>query len=245
VPVVVPLLISVLALAFSVVTTYESEKRVARDDTHATRVELRGLVQRLIALPRDNLEAMQRYRRDPLVLQQVGSQINTENIVLVREAADLIEEIPSQVTATQYYAVGLEACLAGLTAQCEQLLNAGLRVADNALDATALLREYASLLFSIGEVQRGREKWREAMNIFRRYPERNTYAVASTSAFTENAWATAELTLGYCRQALDHLRSASRYAGQIGSGPVPGEVAATERLATQRCGPSASLASAR
>jgi hypothetical protein len=236
VPVVVPVTVSVLALAFSIVTTYESERRVARQDTHATRVELRGLVQRLIALPRENLEATLKYRNDPVTFQQVASQINTENIVLVREASDLMDEIPHQVSATQYYAVALAACLSGLTAECERRLNDGLRVADNVVDATALLRQYATMLFLTGHVDRGRAKWRDALDIFQRYPHQAAYTVAYTSGLTEYDWSIAELNLRNCRAALQHLRAAERYSTQIGPSPFTNGLPTAQRLLENRCG---------
>src|SRR5713226_4409013 len=58
-------LISVAALAFSLSTTIVAGWHTRDQDTHNLRTELRGLLQRLATLPKENIEVFQKYRTDP------------------------------------------------------------------------------------------------------------------------------------------------------------------------------------
>jgi hypothetical protein len=236
----VPLFVSVAALLFSFATTYISESRVHRQETHATRAELRSLIQRLTALPKENLDFARTYANDPNAVLQLTSAVNTENNVLASQATELISELPGDVTATEYYAVAYALITSGLTAQSEKLLKGGLEVADDVPGETALLRQYASLLFSTGDITGGRARWQQAMEIFRKYPERNPVVVASTHAFTQMAWADAELNRGQCPQARRHIGSASAYIAKTADDPLKQQVSAVARAVEQACGPAAS-----
>ena len=140
------------------------------------------------------------------------------------------------MSATQFYAVALAACLASLTSECERRLNDGLRVADNVVDATALLRQYAQMLFLIGDVKRGREKWRQALTAFQRYPHQAAYTVAYLSGLTEYGSAGAELARADCRAAAEHLRAAERFATQIDPRAFTQGLPVAEHLLENRCG---------
>src|SRR5262249_29566262 len=54
-------LIALAAFLFSFGTTIVSYRRANRQDVHNLKTELRGLLQRLAALPKENLEVMQKY----------------------------------------------------------------------------------------------------------------------------------------------------------------------------------------
>ena len=60
-------LLSIIALLFSFGTTYVSDRRVAAQDIQSTRQELRGLLQRLAALPKENVDMTKKYQGDPAV----------------------------------------------------------------------------------------------------------------------------------------------------------------------------------
>jgi hypothetical protein len=51
VPVLAPIVIAVLALLFSFATTFVAERRIAREEEHETRVELRELISDLQCYP--------------------------------------------------------------------------------------------------------------------------------------------------------------------------------------------------
>jgi hypothetical protein len=102
VPVIAPLLVSLLALLFSFATTYVAEHRVAREERHDARVELRGLIQRLVGLSKENVKLHREYADDSQALAALSSATNTENIVFGQQAADLISELGDDVGASEY-----------------------------------------------------------------------------------------------------------------------------------------------
>src|ERR1700722_17195400 len=60
-----PTIISIIALTFSFGTTYVSYRRTEAQDTQNLRQELRNLLQRLAALPKEYLATMKLYKDDP------------------------------------------------------------------------------------------------------------------------------------------------------------------------------------
>ena len=74
--------IAILALLFSFGTTYVSYKRTEAQDIQSLKLELRGLLQRLSYLPRDNFETAKKYPNDPTATQTIGGLINQENTLL-------------------------------------------------------------------------------------------------------------------------------------------------------------------
>src|SRR2546426_3294976 len=58
-------ILSVVALLFSFGTTYVSYHRTSVQDIQSRRQELRGLLQRLAALPKENVDIQKKYANDP------------------------------------------------------------------------------------------------------------------------------------------------------------------------------------
>jgi hypothetical protein len=239
VPVVVSVLVSVLALAFSFGTTLLSEKRLAREDDHAARTELRSLIQRLTTLPKENFELTENYAKNPVAVQQLSGFINAENAVLSKQAAELTKQIANDVTAIEYYAIAVALANSGLSGQSGELVTRGLDAAKDAQEETTLLRQYGQHLFAIGELEAGRERYRQAMEVFRHYPEENADVVAQTHLFTQMFWADAELAKGECREAWSHFDTSRRYLVKT-SGFEPQHGALRKRIEL-RCGPSPGL----
>lgn len=65
-------ILSILALIFSFGTTFVSYSRTKSLDIQSQRVELRGLLQRLAALPRENVEITKKYSGDRLDIQYLA-----------------------------------------------------------------------------------------------------------------------------------------------------------------------------
>jgi hypothetical protein len=237
VPVVVSVLVSVVALAFSFGTTIVSERRLAREDEHEARTELRSLIQRLTALPKENFELTQTYAKDPRAVQQLSGFINAENVVLSKQAAELTGQIAEDVTATEYYAISVALENSGLSSQSGELAARGLEAAVDAQEKTTLLRQFGNHLFSIGALEAGRARYRQAMEVFQDYPEQNSDVVAQTHLFTQMYWTEAELVSGQCREAWRHFDSARSYFGQLKVPVVFGpQFAALETSVETGCG---------
>ena len=90
VPLIVPLLISLIALAFSFWSFQRGEARLDRQEEHDARAELRELVVHLQTLPTEALGLQRKYANDPSAQAIVSALINTQTLVLAHQAADLI-----------------------------------------------------------------------------------------------------------------------------------------------------------
>jgi tetratricopeptide (TPR) repeat protein len=244
VPVLVPLVVSVLAFVFSLATTVVGERRIAREEEHETRVELRELIQRLTVLPKENFELNRRYAGDPVAIGALAPLVNTENQVLGQQAAELIDELEGDVTATQYWAVAYALGTAGLSKRSDELLDQGIEAArPNAANDVqgylALLRQRANSYFTLGQLENGRRLYRRASGIFDAYPERNRFVIANVQASTLLGWATAELSVGACEEARAQLRAAQEHVPQATIPSVPPQSTALEKNIDRTCDPGA------
>jgi len=139
-----PVVISVAAFLLALTTTILGESRLQREQEHANRVELRQLIQRLVTIPSENAEINSKYSDNPSLLSQVGGALNSEQIVLASQAADLISELDGDVTASEYYAVASALGRAGLARDEQALVEQG--ISEIAPHAEADAQGYLDLL---------------------------------------------------------------------------------------------------
>ena len=219
--------ISVLALVFSFGTTAVSYYRTRRQDLHDARTELRVLIQRLSALPRENAELMQRYSEHPLTAGMFSALVNQENALIAKQAAEVVDRIRAHVSATEYLAVANALNASGIFPAASVLYERAVAAARDVNDAANALRTYAASLFQAGDPGRGRIQFQMALNIFSKYPTPNAAYVASTHIVTERSWAQTEFASGSPQDAKAHLEKAAWYAAQL----PPGEF--TDQLNSQ------------
>lgn len=177
------LIISLLALLFSFGTTTVSYYyyRTRQQDIHDARTELRGLIERLSQIPRENLENSKKYANEPNILGDLSSQMNAENAMIAEEAAALVERIPSHVSAPEYTGVAIALSNSGLTDRALRLIKLGLVTADNVNDEVGLLRFDAICNFQVGDFEKGREQYKKALGIFAKYTPMNSYYVETNT----------------------------------------------------------------
>jgi hypothetical protein len=160
-------ILSVVALIFSFSTTYVSYRRTEAQDIQSTRQELRGLLQRLAALPKENVENSLKYPHDPGQVGYLGSMIVQEDAILARQAAELARKLPAKtITAPEYYGI---ATALGYSYEIEPEREFLKLCEENAKDfATELaaLRAFAVLEFNTGNPAQGRVKYQQAVAIF-------------------------------------------------------------------------------
>jgi hypothetical protein len=211
-------IISILALLFSFGTTGVSYLRTHQQDIHDARSELRTLIQRLNHLPIENLEYSQKYSTDPTVAGQLSGLVNSENSLIAKQASDVIDRIPNNVSATEYSAVANALIQSALNDKALKLFQLGLTVANDVNDEVNILRSYGSTLFLTGSIENGREKYRKALTVFTRYPPTNNYYIESTHFLTEMAWSGAELSIRQCNYANTHLNEAEHHLSALNPG---------------------------
>ncbi len=218
----IPTVLSIVALLLSFSTTLLSYVRTHNQDIQNSRVELRGLLQRLTLLPRENLEAAKKYKGDAETIASIGSFINQENALLARHAAELSRKIPARyVSATEYYAIALALQNAYNVEGARELFTKALDVSSDVNDQVAALRMRANLLFISGQPDVGRTDYRKALRVFDDHRDvYNDYTRKSTHIWTELAWAYSEASIGSKKGAEQHIADAENLlSGLI---PSPG-----------------------
>lgn len=246
----VSLWVSILALLFSFGTTFVSYRRAEAQDVQSTRQELRGLLQRLAILPRENVENSKKYSADPAAMTAIGGFINQENALLARQAAELAKRLPQRaISAAEYYSVAVALQSAYDLAGAVEFLEL---IPDKTTDFNteiAALRMKASMHFAHGSPESGRVEFQKALDIFSKYPSYDAFTRVSTNIWTELGWASAEASYyGAQSTASQHIDSAERLLASIPSSPgatsLASQVAQARQLFTQGTPNSAPLSGA-
>jgi tetratricopeptide (TPR) repeat protein len=213
-------LISAVALLFSFGTTAVSYYRSGQDDIRAARVELRGILQRLTALPKDNFELFKKYQGDVTGQALIGSLINQENSLLARQASDIVDRFPGYISSSEYLSVSVALMNAADVEKVPRYLERALELTSDPNTKVAILRNYGTLLLNTGQGLEGRRRYEQALSIWGLYPKVTTYFKDSTNAWTEMYWAQAEFGVNNLEAAKEHLRKASQQAAKLPPGPV-------------------------
>lgn len=218
-PNIATIAVALITLLFSIWVNQSSNQRLAQQDLHAARAELRSLLQRLNELPRETFELNRTYADDPDARSFFGSAIQAETVLLSQQAADLIDELGPVATADEYQQVAYALANAGTTSRAEAMVDKGLAIADTASTTAGLLRQSAQVRFTVGDLDGGRDRWQDALDVFDRFPNEAAHAMAGSRSFTEAMWASAELFQGNCAEAADHIAKARELAAGVASSP--------------------------
>lgn len=213
-------LISVIALIFSFGTTYVSYVKAKNQDIQNLRVELRGLLQRLSALPKENVEMMKKYESDQASLISIGGFLNQENALLSRQAAEIARKIPSEyISATELSAIANALLYSYNIDGAKELFTKAIDVSEDMNDRITGLRNRANILFMTGQPEAGRVDYQRALNVFSEINSKyNDFTQKATHIQTEEAWAYAAANIGAKDEALQHLRNAENYVSSLPPG---------------------------
>lgn len=213
-------LIALMALFFSFGTTAVSLKRAEAQDIQSARQELRGLLQRLAALPKENLEGAVRFKDDATAYGVLSSLLNEENALLSRQAGEIAKKLPKgSVSATEYYAIANAMQNSYNIAGAQEFLKLSLDNAKDFNDEIGALRVAANLDFLQGHASEGRVLYKRALNVFSTYTGFDPYTINSTHLQTEDSWAISEMSYGDRQLVEQHLQAAEKYAAQLTPGP--------------------------
>jgi tetratricopeptide (TPR) repeat protein len=202
-------LIALLAFLFSFGTTLVSIHRTNQQDVQAARAELRGLIQRLNALPKENLEANKATAR--VDAAALSGTVSAENLLIAKQAMELIERrIPeNQVTAVEYLIVANAFSSNALYDEAFRLLDRVLAVERDHNEHVWAYRLYGWSLMLKGDLQRGREMYQRALAFKERYPSVEPGFAEWTNGNTYAGWAMAELSAYQCHEAQERLERAA------------------------------------
>jgi tetratricopeptide (TPR) repeat protein len=201
----IPAIIAAVALLFSFGSTFVSWQRTKTQDIHNKKSELRLMLQRLSSLPKENFELTRNFADDPNAMGILSSQINQESSLLAEQAADIVKEIPGQVTSLEYYSVASALSASNHPELAKKLLNNALASSKSVNDKLTALRANASRLLYEGELEKGREEFNKALMVFDDYPGHHDYVKNTSHINTENIWATSEFQAGFQKLANEHI----------------------------------------
>lgn len=211
--------ISIVVFLFSLATTFFSQRQLDEQRRQSARAELRGLIQRISELPRMNIEYSREFT-DAVALANLNGLLQAENAMIARQAAEIMDRLPGDVSASELSLVALAMTNSNLGDDAIVLFDKAIRTAKNANDKVAALRGKAALLISSGDVAGGREVFKQALDVFREYPTKNGYYEHLTHIDTHLFWAGSEHSRGECEQASTHIAAARQHAGELVPGPV-------------------------
>lgn len=219
-------LVSMLALIFSFGTTFVSYQKADQQDIHAAKSDLRILLQRLASLPKDNFELVTRYQNDANTAQYLSGYINQENSLLAKQAAEIAERIPANISSTEYFAIHAALRFASLDQLAVKFLEKAVEKADNANDAVAALRAYGTHLISTGQLDAGRAQYRKAESLFSVYLGHADYYQKTTQILTYLNWHGAEAGVGNMDEAERLLNLAKEIRVQLPPSQFTSQVSA-------------------
>jgi hypothetical protein len=210
-------IVAILALVFSFGTTVVSYNRTAQQDIHDQQVELRTLIERLSAIPRELIESQRTYANDPGTASTLNSILTQEQLLVAKQAARIIQSIPNEVGATEYLVVGNILVSNSLDDPGLNLLETAITKAQNANDLVSALQSRAYRLFQLGRVDEGRQNYSQALFVFRqdRYKNQSASYINYVNLQTQVNWAIAELGIRACDEARVHVVAAKELASTV------------------------------
>ena len=211
-------LISILALTLSLGTTAFSAYNSHQEDVRANRRDVRAVLQRLSKLPIENYELLQKNKGTGQG-EALSGMINQENLLLASQAAELIDRYPNSFTSTEYYAVAYALGNSNMVSKVPAFFVRAMESATASLDFNAAARSYAGYLYSKGDFTEGRRLYNEALNVWNKFPERNSYVVTSTDLLTFLYWSQAEYASGNKGSAQEKLAEARKRLATLTPGP--------------------------
>lgn len=215
-----PIIVSMLALLFSFGTTYVSNERIESQDLLAKKSELRGMLQQLGDLPKENFELIQKYENNPNALAFLGGQLNQENSLLTSQAEHLLSTLPlGAVSAIEAYSVGTSLQAAGEMQRAREMFFLAVGSAINMNDAVAAMRGVANTSFALGELENGRLAFAEALSAFSKFEGHNEFVEKTTHITTLLGWHSAEAAAGFMESARERLEKAKGIAATLPPGP--------------------------
>jgi tetratricopeptide (TPR) repeat protein len=210
------ILIAVLALVFSLGTTYYSNHQTHIQNIHNAKVELRDLIKEIESASLANIDLQNKYKNNLSAANLATSLERTRQIVLVSQAVDIIDSIPDEVSATEYYAVGY--ALQNISPERVPVyLERGLAKADNVDSYLAISRALGAHYFAIGDYKNGRGSYSRAIEHSNRFPQVSESSVRYYNAYTYMTWAEAELSVSNCLEAKKHHEQSLELYQQLSS----------------------------
>ncbi|MCU4178544.1 hypothetical protein [Bosea sp. BH3] len=229
----IPTIISITALLFSFGTTAESYFRTKQQSVHADRLELRSLLQRLAALPKEDIEIKLKHSNNVQNISVISGFIAQENTLLSRQASEIASKLSdSHVSATEYYAIAIALENAFNLKGSRDFYTKAINSKSDITDKITALRGRANNYFNTGDAQSGRVDYQTALNLFPKNDAMyNDFIRKSFDIWTEINWSYAEANIGDKVAAIQHLDAAKKLVDSLSPGPATAQFEASVQQA--------------
>ncbi|MEM9508339.1 MAG: hypothetical protein AAGA16_11755, partial [Cyanobacteria bacterium P01_E01_bin.35] len=212
-------IISLLALLFSFGTTGVSYYESTQAEIREKRIELRGLLQRIANLPKENVELTDKYKNSPELLS-IRSLINQEYNLLTTQSAEITNDITSYLSANEFYSVASALMQSASLSEVDKFLQLGIKKANNnPAELAPLLRTHGTFLIGTGEISEGRKSFEKALQVWNGYNEQNPYFKTSEDIYTHLSWASIERHINNVEESKVHIRKAYDLSKRLTPGP--------------------------
>ncbi|MEU1875778.1 PDZ domain-containing protein [Streptosporangium sp. NPDC020072] len=209
-------IVAIISLALAVASVVVGRIDLSTSGDQARMEKLDGVVQKLTAIEREYMELMRNSQQDrkaypPDYVNNISSNLNTDRVILARQAANLVEQVPHLATSAEVYVVATQLAESGETDRALEISVRAEEIAKNYLEYTATVRLRAQIYFTMGKIAQGRTQMQRAENTF---TDRKDFAQATTQAQkdsiiidTELRWAPLESS--DCQAAWSHVTKAA------------------------------------
>jgi tetratricopeptide (TPR) repeat protein len=201
--------LSIAALLFSFGTTFVSYRRTAVEDVQNARQELRALLQRLTELPKEVAKSQEQYAKSPATAATISGFIQQENAMLARNVAEIAERLTSKnVSAIEYYSIAYALYSSYDLTGAEKYYLLALKSGPDFNSEIALLRSIGNLHFQQGKTDEGRARFKQAREIFSKFPDFDYWTKLNGDVMTEMSWAYSEANFGSMENGFTHVKNA-------------------------------------
>ncbi len=213
-------IIAIAGFLFSFSTTIAAILRTRKQDIQTSRKELRELLERLIAIPREKIDATKKYMGDEAALFAFDQICNQENTLLSRQAAEVAKRLGSKyVSATEYLSIGYALQRAYNLQGAREFLELASNSATDFNDKIAAIRTLGYIYYTLGKPEDGRARFHEASQIFNNYPAYDQFTKVSTNIQTQLNWSFAEASVHSMSAAAEHLDQAEAFVHDLPYSP--------------------------
>src|SRR3984885_10044781 len=180
----------------------------AQDQTrNDLRSELRGMIQRIQAIPKEMNEIATKYP-DPNQGQPLIDDLRLERAEVARQAAKIADRIPTDVSMIEYEAISRALFDYRSFADEERVLNDWAQAtASSGSSAFPLIHARAQLEFLRGHDENGRSFYRQSLELSAPTPDEQHWQ----SYLTQIRWAQSEASRGNRKQVIPHFKDAQAH----------------------------------
>ena len=210
------LMISAAAFFISIMTTVVSWYRTYQQDVNAMKTQLRSAIQQASGLAVQNAELALKFKDDQQNFLSASSALNTQNIILARQAYSLSKALGTSASAMELSAAANALIASSEMLFAEELLRDAVGRAKNSVEYVATLRLLSGVQFQNGQRGEAAASFQKATGGFDLFPteSNNQDYVNLTHAYSHLFWVNMIVSTD-CQQAMQSMEKASQHLSRL------------------------------